>query len=262
MVRSPWVVAFLLVCLLPGCSRPPAATTAPEKAAETAPPPAAYFQVDPATEAVISGTIRFTGTKPVAARIDMDQDADCARLHQNAPVPDEAVVVNRNGTVRNVFVYLKKGLEGKRFAPPEEAVVIDQKGCWFQPRVLGLQTGQLLKVTNSDPVTHNIHPLAQVNREWNHSQAPEEAPFTRRFVSPEVMVRVKCNVHRWMRAWIGVLDHPYFAVTGPDGKFELRHVPPGTYTLAAWQETMGTQEQAVTVSASGQVSATFSFKGE
>ena len=248
----------LAMALMAACSR----TAPPAKTVEPAPAKPVYFQVDAATEGVISGTIRFAGKPPARVMIDMDQDADCAKLHRNAPVPDEAVAVNRNGTLRNVFVYLKSGLEGKAFAPPAESVTIDQKGCWFEPRVLGIQTGQTLTVTNSDPVTHNIHPLAQVNREWNHSQAPEEVPFTRKFVSPEVMVRVKCNVHRWMRAWIGVVDHPYFAVTGADGRFELRHVPPGSYTLAVWQEKLGTQEQAVTVPPSGRISTAFTFQGE
>ncbi|MCX6596321.1 MAG: hypothetical protein NTV70_08135 [Acidobacteria bacterium] len=258
MVQVLRLAPWLLLPLLPGCNR----TSAPVPPSEAAPAPPVYFQVDAATEGTVTGTIRFSGVKPAAPLIDMDQDADCAKLHGNSPVPDEAVVVNRNGTLRNVFVYLKSGLEGKTFAPPAATVTIDQKGCWFAPRVLGIQTGQLLTVTNSDPVTHNIHPLAQVNREWNHSQAPEEAPFTRKFLSPEVMVRVKCNVHRWMRAWIGVLDHPYFAVTGADGKFELRHVPPGTYTLAAWQEKLGTQEQTLTVTPAGKVTAAFTFQGE
>jgi plastocyanin len=257
MVRLLRLLPWLLISLLPACNRP--AAPGPVEAVPAKP---VYFQVDPATAGIITGTIRFSGAKPAAAMIDMEQDADCAKLHRNAPVPDEAVVVNRNGTLRNAFVYLKSGLEGKAFAPPAATVTIDQKGCWFAPRVLGIQTGQLLTVTNSDPVTHNIHPLAQVNREWNHSQAPEEAPFTRKFLSPEVMVRVKCNVHRWMRAWIGVLDHPYFAVTGADGKFELRNVPPGTYTVAAWQEKLGTQEQTLTVTPSGKVTAAFVFQGE
>ena len=111
-------------------------------------------------------------------------------------------------------------------------------------------------------MTHNIHPLAEINREWNHSQGQGDAPLARRFVKPEVMIRVKCNIHSWMHAFIGVLDHPYFAVTGTDGKFEIANVPPGDYVLAAWQEELGTQEQKVSVTPSGKIENNFTFKGK
>jgi plastocyanin len=158
-------------------------------------------------------------------------------------------------------VYVKQGLEGKTFDRPQLAVVLDQKGCRFVPRVLGIQAGQTFKVTNSDPVTHNVHPIAKMNREWNQSQSPDDPPLERRFARPEVMVRVKCNVHSWMRSWVGVLDHPYFAITGPDGSYEINNLPPGEYTLEAWHETLGTQEQKVKVDAQGKASAMFRFDG-
>ena len=145
---------------------------------------------------------------------------------------------------------------------PTTPVVIDQKGCWFHPRVMGIQVGQTLQVTNSDPVTHNIHPLAQINREWNHSQGQGDAPLARRFLKPEVMIRVKCNIHSWMHAYIGVVEHPYFAVTGPDGSFAIQNIPPGDYVVEAWQETLGTQEQKITVTPSGKIETNFTFKGE
>lgn len=247
MRQSKLLILPVVLTLLSGCSSRP-------KAKEV-------FHVDPATAGTLTGTIRFTGSKPAAKTIDMDQDPQCAHLHK-VGVPDQEVVVNGNGTLANVFVYLKSGLEGKTFEPPSTPVTIDQHGCWFEPRVIGIQTGQLLNVTNSDPVTHNIHPLAKVNREWNHSQAPEDPPLARRFVRPEVMIRVKCNVHNWMRAWIGVLDHPYFAVTGADGSFEIRNIPPGTYTLGAWQEKFGSQEQSLTITPSGKTNITFTFQGD
>lgn len=189
----------------------------------------------------------------------MESDPQCAKQHPN-PITDDSIAVNPNGTLANVFVYIKQGLEDKKFEPPAEAVVIDQKGCWFGPRVLGIQVGQTLKVTNSDPVTHNIHPLAQVNREWNQSQAPGAEAFTRKFTQAEVMIRVKCNIHGWMHAWIGTVAHPYFAVTGADGTFQLRNVPPGQYTIEAWQEELGKQEQQITLSPSGKSEVLFTFK--
>jgi hypothetical protein len=117
-----------------------------------------------------------------------------------------------------------------------------------------------LQVINSDPVTHNIHPMAEINREWNHSQGAGDPPIARRFIKPEIMIRVKCNIHSWMHAFIGVLNHPYFAVSKDDGSFEIKNLPPGTYTIAVWQEKLGTQEQQVTVAAHGNAEANFTFK--
>lgn len=235
------------------------AACAPAPKDANAPP--AYYQVDASKTGTIRGKIRFTGAKPSGKVISLDADPQCAKLHAGGTINEEGVVLGADGAVGNVFVYLKSGLEGKTFAPAAEPVVIDQQGCRFAPRVLGIQTGQPLKVTNSDPVTHNIHPQPEKNRDWNQSQAPEDPPLMRKFAAPEVMIPVKCNVHNWMRAWIGVLAHPYFATTGTDGTFTIRNVPPGTYTVAVWQEHLGTSEQTATLSDSGESELTFTFKG-
>jgi len=245
-------LSFLLL-LLAGCRQPE--SKAPQKAAVS------YFKVDPSTAGTISGKILFAGKKPALKKVDMDEDPQCAKLHKSA-VYSAPVAVNGKGTLANVFVYVKQGLEGKQFEAPAEPVTMDQRGCWFEPRVLGIQVGQGFRVTNSDPVTHNIHPRPHQNREWNQSQPPGEAPLMRKFIAPEIMVRVKCNIHPWMRAWIGVVANPYFAVTGEDGGFELRNVPPGNYTIEAWQEELGTLQQQVTVPASGKATTVFTFKGE
>lgn len=249
-----FAVFFALV--LVGCSSPKPAPKAVEEAK-----PVVYFEVDPATAGEISGKILFSGKAVAAKVIDMSEDPQCAKLHKT-PVVDRPVAVNRNGTLANVFVYIKAGLGEKKFAPPSFAAVMDQKGCWFEPHVLGIQTGQEFEVTNSDPVTHNIHPRAHVNRQWNQSQPQGSAPLQRRYVKQEIMIPVKCNIHSWMHAWIGVVDNPYFEVTGGDGSFTLKNVPPGEYTIEAWQEALGTQEQHVTVPASGKAETTFKFKGE
>jgi plastocyanin len=191
----------------------------------------------------------------------MSGDPACVEAHHGKAY-DESLVVNANGTLANVFVYVKSGLGGKVFEVPSTPVTIDQKGCWFHPRVLGIQTAQTLEVINSDPVTHNIHPMAQINREWNHSQGQGDAPLARRFLKPEVMIRVKCNIHSWMHAFIGVVDHPYFAVTGAGGTFEIPNLPPGDYVIEAWHETLGTQQQKITVTPAGKIEADFTFKGE
>jgi hypothetical protein len=219
-----------------------------------------YFKVDPATAGVVTGKILLTGKAPASKTIEMGEDPQCSKLHSE-PVIDAPVAVSKDGALKNVFVYVKGGLEGKKFAPAGNAAVMDQKGCWFEPRVLGIQTGQEFEVTNSDPVTHNIHPRAHVNREWNQSQAQGTAPLERKFGYPEIMIRVKCNIHSWMHAWIGVVDNPYFAVTGSDGTFELKNIPPGEYIIGTWQEALGEQEQHVTVAPSGRAQIAFTYKG-
>jgi plastocyanin len=258
-MRQPHRLAFLcFIAILASCSgtqkKEPEAT--PKQAAVPS-----YFKVDAATAGVLTGKIRFIGKRPARKRIDMSEDPACVEAHHGKAY-DESLVVNPNGTLSNVFIYIKSGLEGKKFEVPSTPVVIDQNGCWFHPRVMGIQTGQILQVTNSDPVTHNIHPLAQINREWNHSQGQGDAPLARKFTKPEVMIRVKCNIHSWMHAFIGVVENPYFAVTGSDGTFEIPNVPPGNYVIEAWQEKLGTQDQNITVTPSGKIETNFTFKGE
>jgi plastocyanin len=231
---------------------------------EAAKPPAAapvYFKPDPATAATVTGVVKFTGKKPARKRIDMSNEPACVAAH-HGPVYDQSEVVNRNGTMANVFVYIKTGLEGKKFPVPATPAVIDQRGCWFTPRVLGIQVGQLLTVINSDPVTHNIHPMAVINREWNHSQGAGDPPLERKFLKPEVLIRVKCNIHSWMHAFIGVVDNPYYAVTGADGSFSIPNLPPGEYTLEAVQEKLGAQDQKIAVTPKGVITTEFTFKGE
>ncbi len=248
----PGLLAFLTACSSP-------TTTPQQKPAPTTAPQPSYFKVDPATSGTISGRIRYIGKALPRKPVDMSEDPACVAAHHGKAY-DESLVVNPNGTLANVFIYVKSGLEGKTFQVPSTPVVIDQRGCWFHPRVLGIQTGQELKVINSDPVTHNIHPLAQINREWNHSQGEGDPPLERKFLKPEVMIRVKCNIHSWMHAFIGVADNPYFAVTGADGTFEIKNLPPGNYTLAVWQETLGVQEAKVNVAPAAKVKTDFTFK--
>lgn len=259
MYRNNVLILSGAAVLLAGCSRDASRVTRP---AEPAPDIQAVFKVDPATAGTLTGKVRFSGPKPARKLVEMDSEPECSRLHANGRVSDETLIVNSGGAFPNVFVYLKTGIEGKKFEVPATPVTIDQKGCWFQPRVLGIQTGQTLRVTNSDPVTHNIHPLAKLNREWNQSQSEGDPPLMRRFVRPEILMPVKCNIHRWMRAFIGVVDHPYFAVTKADGSFEIDSIPPGTYTLAAVHDVAGAKEQSVTVKGPGKVRAEFLFEGE
>ncbi len=258
-----WLCGLALTAcvFVAGCGQASAPTAATSSVAKPEEKPV-YFKVDAATAGTVTGRIVYTGAAPVRKTVDMDEDPQCAKLHKNGKVYDDTIAVGKKGAVANAFVYIKKGLEGKKFEPPKEPVVMDQHGCWFEPRVLGMQAGQELKAVNSDPVTHNIHPKAKVNREWNQNQPEGAEAAVRKFSLPEVMIRVKCNIHAWMKAWVGVVDNPYFAVTGADGSFEMKNVPPGVYTIEAWQEELGTQEQEVTLAASGKAAAVFTFKGK
>jgi len=240
-----------------GCSpkTPPSAVQeSPQK------PTVSYFKVDPATAGSISGKVLYAGKKPTPKPIDMSEDPACVAAHHGKAF-DESLLVGPDHSLANAFVYIKSGLEGKAFEVPSTPVVIDQRGCWFRPHLLGAQTNQVIQIVNSDPVTHNIHPMAELNREWNHSQGPGDPALSRKFTKAEVMIPVKCNIHGWMHSYLGVLDHPYFAVTKEDGTFQIPDLPPGTYTVAVWQEKLGTQEQQLTIGPGKHEVAEFTFKG-
>jgi plastocyanin len=225
-----------------GCSKPPA-----DQAKKEAAPAPDYFQVDPATAGSVQGSIRFEGKRPAPKRISMDAEEACEAMHKDAPVFDQQLLVAKDGGLANVFVYVKSGLEGKQFAPPAEAVMIEQRGCQFIPRVVALRAGQTLAVKNSDPVSHNIHPMPKNNRDWNQQQPPDAPDLKRRFAYPEVMIPVKCNVHAWMKSYIAVLEHPFFAITSDAGEFTIAGLPPGDYTVAAWHERFGERTETITV---------------
>ena len=190
----------------------------------------------------------------------MSADPVCAGLHSE-PVYQETVVANSNGTLKNVFVYVKEGLEGKTFPVPTEPAVIDQKGCHYDPHVFGIQVGQPLQIVNSDSTLHNIHSLAEKNKQFNLGMPIQGMKLKKTFENPEVMAKFKCDVHPWMNAYAGVLTHPYFSVSGDDGTFEIKNLPAGEYTIEAWHEKYGTQTQKVTVTGEEPVQVEFTFNG-
>jgi len=210
--------------------------------------------------ATISGKVKFTGARPTNPKIDMSEEAACKAKYPTAPTA-ETVVVNANGTLSNVFVYVKAGLPaGATYPAPTTPVTLDQNGCRYHPHVLGIQVGQTLNIKNSDPLLHNIKAKAVKNRPFNVSQPNVTAtPTVRTFNAPEVMVPLECNVHGWMNAFLGVLPHPFFAVTGADGSFSIKGLPPGTYTIEAWHEKYGTQTATVTVAGAAPKTQDFTF---
>jgi plastocyanin len=251
-----WLFTAVMIVALVGCSKKEETTT--ETPTEN-PTTSAATPIDQATVGEVDGKVSFDGAKPKQQRIMMDQDPVCMQKHSGAVFAEDGEV-NGNGTVSNVFVYVKSGAEKYTFAPPADPVVLDQDGCMYKPHVLGIMVGQTLKIVSSDATTHNIHPMPKDNREWNMSQAPGAAPIEQKFARPEVMVPVKCNQHPWMRAWIGVTSNPFFAVSGSDGTFSIKGLPPGNYTIEAWTATFGTQDQTVTVGAKETKTVDFKFK--
>jgi plastocyanin len=210
-------------------------------------------------DASITGKVIFEGTPPPRRPVSMDATPACARQHEKAQLSEE-VIVNENGTLRNVFVYVKEGLPAGQWPVPTTPVTIDQKGCVYKPHVIGVMVNQDVEFLNSDPTNHNIHPLPRLNREWNESQPPQGEPKLKPFPKAEIGIPVKCNVHPWMRVYVNVVEHPFHAVTGEDGSFTLKGLPPGEYTLEAWHERYGTQEIKVTAAPQGGT-AEFKFKG-
>src|SRR5881398_1272606 len=209
--------------------------------------------------ATISGKVKFTGAKPAMRKIDMSEEPKCKAKYTAAPPTEETVVVNANVTLANVFVYVKSGLPASYTAPaPAGPVTLDQDGCRYHPHVLGIQVGQTLAIKNSDGILHNIKAKAKANRPFNISQ-PSVMTSSKTFDKPEIMVALECNVHGWMHAWLAVLPHPFFGVSGGDGSFTIKGLPPGTYTIEAWHEKYGTQTASVTVAGSETKTADFSF---
>jgi plastocyanin len=190
----------------------------------------------------------------------MDADPNCARMHTE-PVLNQLVVVGEGNGLGNVFVHLKEGL-ARTFAPPEEPVTLDQQGCLYHPHVLGLRAGQTLRIVNSDETLHNVHAFAKNNREFNVGQPVKGLSTERVFDVAEVMIPFRCDVHKWMAAYVGVVEHPFFAVTASDGRFELVGLPPGSYVVEAWHEQYGFQQMSVTLGDGETRAIAFSFGAE
>src|SRR5437867_9965418 len=158
----------------------------------------------------VTGKANFKGTKPTPVKITMNSDKVCLKIHAGKDVYSEQAVFNPNNTLQYVFVYVKSGLEGKKFPTPTSKVTIDQQGCQYHPHIFGVMTNQPIEVINSDNTLHNIHALPKMNKGFNIAQPKQGMKMIQKFDKPEVMVKVKCEVHNWMASYIGVLDHPFF----------------------------------------------------
>jgi hypothetical protein len=213
-----------------------------------------------AGEGKITGTIKLDGTPPHQRPIDMSKEPSCQKQHEGHPVTTENVVVGTNGGLQNVVVYVSEGLSGAA-GTPSQTPTFDQKGCQYIPHVLNLDVNQHFKVVNDDQTSHNIHPQPVKNSEWNKSQPPGAPPIDAVWTNEEVAIPVKCNIHPWMHGYHVVVKGPN-GISDNNGTYTIEGVPPGSYTLTAWQETYGTQTQKVTVAAGKPATADFTFKAK
>ena len=207
----------------------------------------------------LRGVVKFEGTVPKPKPISMAADPSCARQHPS-PVFSQEVMADSKGDLENVVVYVADGLGDRTFEVPTQPAVVEQKACMYEPHVLAVQAHQPLHVVNDDPTSHNIHPTPANNREWNKAEPPGTS-VDETFAREEIAIPVKCNLHPWMHSYIAVFKHPYFAVTRKNGSFDLSNLPPGTYTIKAWHEKLGTSTQTITIGENETKEINFVFKG-
>ena len=237
----------------------PAATASTTTAggATAAAAPAAAVSADAAT---LSGTVKFAGAAPKMPVIQMGADPYCQSQHASAPAMDEEAVIGPGGELANVFVYVKS--VAGNFPAPSTPVVLDQKGCKYYPHVHAVQVGQPLEIRNSDSTLHNVHAMPNVNSQFNEGQPVQGMTSSHKFDKAEITpFKVKCDVHGWMKSYMAVMPHPFYAVSADNGSFSIANLPPGSYTLVAWHEKYGQQEQQITVGPKETKSVSFTFKG-
>jgi plastocyanin len=248
------VVVVVFIAIVGGC-----AENSPDSSFQPAAKTAPDTVIDPATAGSISGTVYLEGPPPVFPAINMQSEPGCVKA--NAPDASAPyVLVGTNGALANVVVYVDDGLNHYRFRPPRTPVVLDQKGCMYAPRIVALMTNQTLEIHNSDATIHNVHAMPKINREWNKAERSGGVALQTSFPRPELAIPFMCNVHPWMRAFVFVFDHPYFSVTSSDGRFALKNLPPGSYTVEAWQEKLGTQSQVVAIGPRESREVSFRFR--
>lgn len=251
---TPAALVFVLAGLVVGCP-------GPDEEVDPDEPLEMPFDVE--TAGHVAGMVMFEGDPPEPDVLDMASEPHCDdHWRERDQRPTRDVVRVRDGHLANVLIYVKEGLEELEFPTTRESVLIDQVGCRYTPHVVSVMTGQTITFRNSDPLLHNINATPQVNRPFNFSQPRATMENTRTFAQTEVAIPVRCDVHGWMRAYIGVMPHPYHSVTSDGGTFDLSELPPGEYVLEAWHPRLGTQEQSVTVETGETAQVSFTFTAD
>ena len=254
--------AIVGAAMIVGCGEKSDERPARPEAARPAPTPgASSTTVQTTGSASISGSVTFIGAPKRRESLAnlIAGDAVCAQMTAGAAVLDETYVIDANGGVKNVFVYIKDAPQGA-YSAPAEPKTLDQKGCVYIPHAVGIQTGQTLEILNSDETTHNVNAQAKINPGFNKSMPRVNMKFEERFNREEIF-KIKCDVHGWMGAYIGVFEHPFFSVSAADGSFSIQQLPAGTYTLAAWHERLGETKTTVIVADGEAKTADLSFGG-
>jgi plastocyanin len=256
-IRSSLVVLAVVGLSCAACGGGAKEEAPPPAPAATAAASAAPAGGGAAGGASVAGKISFEGTPPAPEKIKTSADPKCQALHPTGL--ERQTIDTSGGGLKDVFVYVKSGLPGS-YPAPSEPVLLDQHGCMYSPHIVTVQAGQPLKIRNSDDTLHNIHPRPAVNQEFNIGQPRQGMESTKTFDKPEVMIPVGCDVHPWMRAYIAVLNHPFFAVTKEDGTYEIKGLPPGEYEIEAWHEKLKNQTQKITVKDGEKAKADFAYK--
>jgi plastocyanin len=262
IVRMAATVALAMVSVtFAGCGKQdtfPVAANLASPSASPSVPTVPQATIDPSTSGSITGSVTLVGTPPTPRLIYMVSEPMCEKMHPT-PVASPEIVVGKDGALANVAVYVKSGLANYSFPTPTTPVALTQKGCMYDPHVLALMVGQTLEVTNEDQTLHNVHAMPKINPSWNRGQAGGQPPIDQIFTHEELAIPIQCNIHPWMRSYVFVFKSPYFEITTKSGKFELKNLPPGTYTIEAWQEKYGTADQTVTLGPKESKAISFTF---
>lgn len=252
------ILIGLVSALLVGCNSKEEAPTVTSDVSKEVPASAGQTP-DLSQAGSVSGRVRFEGAVPEMRDLSVKGNPECSVHHAGGTIAQEELIV-KDGNLKNAFVYVKSGLEPYAFPTPTEPVTLDNRLCMYVPHVTGAQVNQPINVLNSDATLHNVHAMAQKNKGWNLGLPFQGLKQVKRFAEAEVMVKFKCDVHPWMSGYLGVLPHPYFKVTGEDGTFELKDLPPGTYEVEVWHEKLGTQSQSITIGPREAKTSDFVFK--